>query len=113
VISEQLTFEGGRFDLKEEVKPQLLQLIPAMETSKFDVNVEGHTDTLTSEKIDNMELSLMRALAVVRFLVENGLDKRKVSVSGYGPYRPIADNSVLEGRQRNRRVELNIIINND
>jgi outer membrane protein OmpA-like peptidoglycan-associated protein len=60
-----------------------------------------------------MELSLNRALAVARFLIENGLDKRKVSVSGYGPHRPIADNAVLEGRRRNRRVEMNIIINND
>lgn len=113
VVSEQLSFDGGSFDLKEQAKPELMQLIPVMEASKFDVNVEGHTDSLTSEKIDNMELSLNRALAVARFLMENGLDKRKVSVSGYGPYRPIADNKVLAGRMQNRRVEINIIINND
>lgn len=113
MVSEQLTFDGGQFDLKEQAKPLISKLIPAMQTSPFNVSVEGHTDALTSEKIDNMQLSLNRALTVARFLIRNGLDKNKVSVSGYGPFRPIADNRKPGGRQRNRRVEINIIINND
>lgn len=113
VVSEQLSFEGGMADLKEEAKPFILGLIPAMQKSPYDVNVEGHTDSLTSEKIDNMELSLNRALSVARFLEQNGLDRKKISVSGYGPHRPLADNRKPEGRMRNRRVEINIMINHD
>jgi chemotaxis protein MotB len=113
VVSEKLSFDGGKADLKEKVKPFILGLIPAMQKSPYDVNVEGHTDSLTSEKIDNMELSLSRALSVARFLEQNGLDRKKISVSGYGPYRPVADNRKLEGRMRNRRVEINIMINNE
>ncbi len=110
-VSEQLSFQGGQFDLKEQAKPLLLKLIPAMQASPFDVGVEGHTDSLTSEKVDNMELSLNRALATARFLIKNGLDKNKVSVSGYGPHRPVADNKNPDGRRLNRRVEINMIIN--
>lgn len=113
MVSEELTFDGGRFDLKDEAKPVLTGLIPAMQASKFNVGVEGHTDALTSDKIDNTRLSLDRALNVARFLIAAGLDKEKISVSGYGPHRPIADNASLEGRKRNRRVEINIIINSD
>lgn len=113
MVSEELTFDGGKFDLKGQAKPLISKFIPAMQFSPFNVSVEGHTDSLTSEKIDNMQLSLNRALTVARFLIQNGLDKNKVSVSGYGPFRPIADNRKLEGRQRNRRVEINILINND
>lgn len=113
VVSEQLGFDGASADLKESAKPFLLKILPAMKASPFNVSVEGHTDTLTSEKVDNMKLSLNRALSVARFLIAQGLDKRKISVSGYGPYRAVGNNETLEGRQLNRRVEINIIINND
>ncbi len=111
MVSEQLSFDGGKAELKEDAKPLLLKLIPGIKKSTFDIEVEGHSDSLSSEKIDNMELSIGRALSVARYLVEEGVDKRKLSVSGYGPYRPVADNKTLEGRQRNRRVEINVIIN--
>lgn len=112
-ISEQISFGAGQYRLHEKIKPRLLKLIPILQASPFEVGIEGHTDTQTGGEIDNMELSLNRALAVARFLIQNGLDKKKVSVSGYGPYRPIADNHLPGERQRNRRVEINIIIKND
>lgn len=108
-VSEQISFGAGQYRLNEKVKPLLLKLIPILQASPFNVGVEGHTD----EPKAGMELSLNRALAVARFLIQKGLDKNKVSVSGYGPYRPIADNRLPEERRRNRRVEINIIINND
>jgi chemotaxis protein MotB len=113
MVSEQLSFEGGKFDLQEEMKQLLLKLIEPVNNSKFNVSIEGHSDSLKNPGIDNTELSLNRALSVARFLIRNGVDKTKLSVSGYGPYRPIASNDTLDGRKRNRRVEVNIIINND
>lgn len=112
-VSEQLSFGAGQDRLNDNAKPLLLKLIPVLRSSPFNVAVEGHTDALTTDKVDNMELSLERALTVARFLIQNGLDKNKISVSGYGPYRPIADNRLPEERRRNRRVEINIIINNN
>jgi chemotaxis protein MotB len=113
MVSEQLSFEGGEYDLKEEAKPLLLNLVEPINQSKFDINIEGHSDTLTNPKINNIDLSLNRALAVARFLISNGIDKQKVSVSGSGPYRPIETNRTVEGRKHNRRVEVNIIIRNE
>ncbi|MCP4147930.1 MAG: flagellar motor protein MotB [bacterium] len=112
MISEQLSFDGGKYELKPEAQILLSKLLPGFKNSKFDIEVEGHTDSLSNERINNMELSLQRALTVARFLEKNGLDKHKLSVSGYGPYRPVDTNKTLEGRTRNRRVEINIIINN-
>jgi chemotaxis protein MotB len=113
MVSEQLSFDGGEFLLKKEVQPLLLKLIEPINKSKFDVNIEGHTDTLKNPKIDNMELSLNRALTVARFFIANGVATGKLSVSGYGPYRPIAKNDTVEGRMINRRVEVNIMIGSD
>lgn len=112
-ISEQLSFGAGQYRLNEKIKPLLLTFIPILQASPFNVGIEGHTDDQSTAKINNMELSLNRALAVARFLIQNGLDKNKVCVSGYGPYRPITDNRLPEERQLNRRVEINIIINSD
>jgi chemotaxis protein MotB len=113
MVSEQLSFEAGKANLKPEAKILLLQLIDPINRSKFDLSIEGHSDTLTSPRINNMELSLDRALVVARFLLANGVEQKKISVAGYGPYRPIATNKTPEGRQLNRRVEINVIIRND
>jgi chemotaxis protein MotB len=113
MVSEQLSFDGGDSKLKKDIEPMLLKIIEPINKSKFDVNIEGHTDNLTGKNIDNMKLSLNRALSVARFLIANGVIKEKVSVSGYGPYRPIGDNKSLEGRMSNRRVEVNIMIGSD
>jgi chemotaxis protein MotB len=112
MVSEQISFDEGKFALKENVKPLLLKLVGPINRSTFDVNIEGHSDSLGFPQIDHMDRSLKRALSVARFLIRSGVDKRKVSVSGYGPHRPVASNENPEGRQRNRRVEVNIIINN-
>lgn len=112
MVSEQISFDEGKFALKENVKPLLLKLVGPINGSTFDVNIEGHSDSLGFPQIDHMDRSLNRALSVARFLIRSGVDKRKVSVSGYGPHRPVASNETPEGRQRNRRVEVNIIINN-
>ena len=53
---------------------------------------------------------LVRAMAVLMLLVDDsGIDPRKVSIAGYGQYRPVADNSTPEGRQLNRRVDLVVV----
>jgi flagellar motor protein MotB len=113
MVSEQLSFEEDEYDLNKAVKPLLLKLVSPINQSKFDVNIEGHSDALINPRVNKMELSLNRALVVARFLIANGVDKGKISVSGYGPYRPIDTNKTVEGRQRNRRVEVHIIIRND
>ena len=79
----------------------------------LDLRVEGHSDDQpihTAQFRSNWELSTARAMAVLMLLVdESGMDPTKISVAGYGQYRPIADNSTPEGRQMNRRVDLVVV----
>jgi OOP family OmpA-OmpF porin len=69
------------------------------------VEIQGHTDNIGSEA-SNRKLSENRARAVMEYLVKKGVEAERLSAAGYGSSRPIASNDTLEGRARNRRVEL-------
>jgi len=71
------------------------------------VTVEGHTDSTGSYEY-NQSLSERRALRVRDILEQNGVQMVRLSVRGYGETDPIADNATPEGRQLNRRVQLEI-----
>lgn len=113
MVSEQLSFAGGEATLKEELKPLLLKLVAPINKSKFDITIDGHTDALTNPGIDNMALSLERALSVARFLIASGVAKQKLTVAGYGSFRPLVENDTPENRLINRRVEISVMIRND
>ena len=72
------------------------------------VEVEGHTDN-RGKAAYNRELSARRAASVVRFLVEKGIDAKRLQSVGHGPDKPIEDNKTAKGREKNRRVDFVII----
>lgn len=72
------------------------------------VQIEGHTD-ITGKADYNRKLSQRRAESVRDFLVKYGIDKGRLACKGFGPDRPIADNAADEGKEKNRRVEFNIV----
>ncbi|MCL4129578.1 UNVERIFIED_CONTAM: hypothetical protein GTU68_033457 [Idotea baltica] len=78
-------------------------------TNKADLNVEvgGHTDG-TGNFDNNMKLSNDRAYAVQEYLVAHGVDKARLKHNGFGPSRPVATNETDEGRQQNRRTEIEV-----
>jgi outer membrane protein OmpA-like peptidoglycan-associated protein len=67
--------------------------------------VEGHTDSQGKES-ENIELGTKRAQAVRDYIVSRGVAADKISSTGIGQARPIADNKTAEGRAQNRRVEI-------
>lgn len=73
----------------------------------LEVAIDGHTDN-TGNATKNSDLSIRRASAVYNYLVGKGVKSKRLQASGYGQDRPIANNNTADGRQRNRRVELNI-----
>ena len=78
------------------------------EYDKTVVEVAGHTDSTGSDSY-NMQLSQRRANTVGEYLYTQGImDQRIISV-GMGEHHPIADNSTVEGRQLNRRVEITLV----
>ena len=75
-----------------------------------DLNVEiaGHTDSVGDADY-NQQLSLKRAQAVRNYLIELGVAPGQLEANGYGETSPIRSNETKEGRERNRRVEFNVI----
>jgi outer membrane protein OmpA-like peptidoglycan-associated protein len=72
------------------------------------VAVDGHTDNAGITKA-NITLSEKRSVSVVTWLVDHGIDARRLEARGFGPRRPIATNGTPEGKAKNRRVEFQIL----
>jgi len=75
--------------------------------SNLQVQVAGHTDNTGSASY-NRGLSQRRAETVRSYLIDHGVAAGRMTTKGYGPDEPVADNSTVEGRSENRRVELRI-----
>ena len=69
------------------------------------LRVEGYTDARGSDEF-NQKLSEERANIVRSYLVAQGVKTDSINAVGLGPNMPVADNSTLEGRKKNRRVEI-------
>jgi len=75
-----------------------------------DVNVEisGHTDT-DGSRDHNVDLSRRRADSVKKYLVDNGIDAKRLQTRGAGPDEPISDNTTKKGKALNRRIEFKLM----
>jgi len=99
-------FELNKSDLKAGSARNLLPLAEVLkERTDQAVIIEGHTDS-TGSLAYNMTLSEKRAQSVANYLVAQGLDINRMTITGLGPDFPVADNATSEGRQLNRRVEV-------
>lgn len=113
-LKDKVLFASGSAKLQDEGKAALTKLAEVFkEITGKSLRVEGHTDNVPVSKsgkfASNWELSSARALAVVTFLQEQGLDATRLSAEGCGEYRPIADNETPEGRSQNRRIEIVLV----
>lgn len=68
------------------------------------LEIQGHTDTSGSDEV-NRKLSQARADAVMAYMTTKGVDASRLTAVGYGPDKPVADNSTRAGKALNRRVE--------
>jgi OOP family OmpA-OmpF porin len=93
-------------DIKPEFYPILDEVVTVL-ANKPDLKIEivGHTDnrgTLTF----NQKLSENRAKAIIEYFIKEGVNSERLSSKGLGLTQPIDTNDTLEGRAKNRRVEL-------
>ncbi len=99
-------FASGKSLIQSSAYPQLQSVVAIMKKNPpLRIEIQGHTDNVGSAS-NNQRLSEKRALAVLRYLVKNGIDLDRMQSMGYGPDRPIASNDTARGRKLNRRVEL-------
>jgi chemotaxis protein MotB len=110
-------FDSGQAVLLPGAGEKIVRIAKILSKPGLEIRVTGHSDNQpihTAEFRSNWELSTARAMSVLRLLVdEGGLDPTKLSASGFGEYRPIADNSTPEGRRMNRRVDLVVVQTNN
>jgi chemotaxis protein MotB len=115
-FKERLMFELGKADLRPGSIAILTAVADELKKLPNEILVEGHTDTIpihNQQFQSNMHLSVYRAMNTGLFLTEvAGLDRDKISVKGYGEYRPLVPNTSDENRAQNRRVDI-VIVNQE
>jgi outer membrane protein OmpA-like peptidoglycan-associated protein len=85
---------------------QAAELLATLPSARIEV--AGHTDA-DGEEEANLELSQLRAQAVLDALVDRGVAADRLTAVGFGEQFPIADNTSGEGKARNRRIEMHVL----
>jgi len=108
-VLQNIFFDVDKYELKDKSVTELGKILRFLkENPSLKVEISGHTDNVGSESY-NVQLSGKRAQSVYNYLVDNGIDRSRLSIKGYGASRPVADNSTEEGRQQNRRIEFKLV----
>lgn len=111
-----ILFDSGRADVKADGLDILNKMVETLKSvSDKAIRVEGHTDAvqitgaLSRTFPTNWELSAARAINVTKFLQQRGIDPHNLSAAAFAEYKPVADNDTIEGRARNRRIEITLV----
>jgi adhesin transport system outer membrane protein len=103
-------FDFDKSEIKPEGKAGLDALAGKIKGVNLDVAIAvGHTDGVGSDAY-NQRLSLARADAVKAYLVSQGIPAARIRTEGKGKSQPVADNATAEGRAKNRRVEIDVVV---
>ncbi len=107
-ILRNVFFDTDSYQLKPDSESELAKLVEFLvQNPSITIEIGGHTDNIGSLEY-NTELSERRAVGVVSFLTNQGIDPNRLSAKGYAFNKPIASNQTKEGRAKNRRTEFKI-----
>ena len=110
IVLNNIFFETGSAALLSSSDEELSTVYQLLQDQpSITIEIIGHTDNVGSEQ-DNQSLSLRRAEAVRQAIIDRGADGTRISAVGLGETSPIDTNNTEEGRARNRRTELVIIL---
>lgn len=108
-LPDGVTFDVGSYTIKPAFRTTLDSVADSLiQYPNSLVDVYGHTDSTGSDAF-NQRLSENRAQAVSNYLVSRGVSNARIRWQGFGETMPVADNATVDGRARNRRVEIKII----
>jgi len=116
-MENKLLFNSGSWAVGTQGKKAVEQLASVLSQNK-DINVliEGHTDNVPytgTTIIDNWDLSVKRATAIVRILENKGVSQTQITAAGRSEYIPVGTNETKEGKAKNRRIEIILAPNLD
>ncbi|MBI1933585.1 MAG: OmpA family protein [Ignavibacteriales bacterium] len=108
IILFGVNFEFDKSTFLPESYPILKHLLTVLQNHpEINIEIQGHTDNYGTD-LYNIGLSQRRADAVKNYLIENGIDSKRLIATGLGEGYPIADNNSSRGRAFNRRIEIKI-----
>lgn len=109
-FEDHMLFSFGKADINPAGLAFLDKVAALLQKVPYPVRVEGHTDNVPIRTVrfpSNWELSIARAVSVVKYLAGRGrINPQRLSAVGYGDTRPLAPNDLPAGRSKNRRVEM-------
>lgn len=108
-LQDSVLFPSGTAELLASGRNVLQNLMPLLIKTDYLISVQGHTDSVpisTPAFPSNWELSGARAAAVVREMIANGIAENRLELAGLAHTRPVADNDTVDGRRKNRRVNI-------
>jgi outer membrane protein OmpA-like peptidoglycan-associated protein/YHS domain-containing protein len=109
IVLNNIFFDFDKYSLRGESKPELDRVVAVLKNNpKIKIEIQGHTDNKGSSSY-NLKLSQDRAKSVVDFLISAGIQKERLSYTGYGFTKPVASNDSEESRQKNRRIEFKVL----
>ena len=119
VFQSEVLFGLGSAEIDPEGKAQLQDLATTLQDLAEQIpddidwilQINGHTDNVpirNNDHRDNWSLSTARALAVLRFMAEQGIPPNRLAATGYGEFQPIAADDTPQARARNRRIEFKL-----
>jgi chemotaxis protein MotB len=116
-MENKLLFDSGSWAVGSEGKNAVEQLASVLSKNP-DINVliEGHTDNVPytgATVIDNWDLSVKRATAIVRILQNKGVNPTQITAAGRSEYVMVGSNATPEGKAKNRRIEIILAPNLD
>lgn len=108
---EKLIFALGKAEITDASYQELDELVEMLkQNDNINIQLEGHTDFRGNAK-QNMKLSEERVEAVKEYLVNKGIDKRRIKTKAFGGTQPLSRGDDNEARRSNRRVEVRILSN--
>lgn len=110
ITLEGTSFASGSAVLNKAASAELDKAVEFANANKeADLLISGYTDD-RGDAAKNVKLSAARAEAVKAFLIKHGVAAERLATKGEGSANPVADNKTVEGRAKNRRVEISAVV---